>query len=127
MAFKRGDIVTITDMTSTNHPPFKGKIDFVTEEPITRGMSQYGFETNYFVKLDPSLYKSILLQGWQIYCYIAGQLKRCVITEITPSDKLLVEMYDPKMYTPLQHSFSINYDAIDSILIYQKGFTLTIG
>lgn len=123
-----GDFVTVTDIiTFPCKDVFTGQVVLISNDLITAGMPQYGRERNYFVKLDVSLYKELLLQGWQIFCTISNKLQRCVITSISKEeDHFTVEMYDPDVGSTLYSSkYTITFDKIDCVLLYYKAYTLT--
>lgn len=123
MSFEVGDTVNIKKRDTS--PNFTGKIILINYELIVPRFPQHGVEIKYFIKFDGNSYKSILLNGWQIYCYILKTLKRCVITFISDYE-IKVEEYDPFIGSlPYRIQHKINYKDIDSILIYTKGFSIT--
>lgn len=123
MSLEVGDIVNVTKIDKSPH--FTGKIIRINNELVMPRFLQYGSEIKYFIKFDINSYKSILLQGWQIYCYILKNLRRCVITFISDSE-IKVEEYDPSIGSlPYRVPYKINYEDIESILIYTKGFSIT--
>jgi len=124
MSHEVGDIVDIIDNRSMSEH-FTGKIMYINYELVIPRAPQYGQEIKYFIKFDAKLYKSLLLKGWQIYCYISKVITRCVITFIDNS-KIEVEEYDPSIGSlPYRVQHKITYEDIDSILIYMKGFSIT--
>uniref|UniRef100_A0A6C0B9B3 Uncharacterized protein n=1 Tax=viral metagenome TaxID=1070528 RepID=A0A6C0B9B3_9ZZZZ len=122
-SFSSGDAVTILDQ-NTNQS-FLGKMIRRNVELKIPKMPQYGFEVQYFVKLDEVSYKTILLEGWHIYASIVGQIKRCIVTSISGED-LKVQTYDPAIgHLPMQYDYTIKYKNIDCILISQNAFIIT--
>jgi len=128
-SLREGDHVSVTDIiTFPCKPVFAGQLVLISNDLVTPQMPQYGRERNHFVKPDDkSIYKELLLQGWQINCYIHDKLQRCVITSISKeSNHLTVEMYDPDVGSvPYGSQYTITFEDIDCILLYYKGYTLT--
>lgn len=123
MSHEVGDIVNVIDNREVSSN-FTGKIIVINYELIIPRSPQHGKEIKYFIKFDVKSYKSILLKGWQIYCYIFKTIRRCVITFIN-SFEIAVEEYDPSIGSlPYRVQHKIDYEDIDSILIYTKGFSI---
>lgn len=68
MSLEVGDSMNVTKKNISQN--FTGKIIRIKNELVMPRFPTYGTEIKYFIKFDMNSYKSILLHGWQIYCYI---------------------------------------------------------
>jgi hypothetical protein len=112
-------------MTKIDGPTFKAEIMHIDTEPKNRSLQNYQHDCCYAKVLDMP-YQDILLQGWVIYCVVAGSLNKCVITSMSQNN-ISVELYNPYItYAPMQSEYTIQYSDIESILLSKEAFSFQI-